>query len=63
MTKHTDIFRRKNERSFFKSKSFSHFFNKKYCQISDINVWNFNEMLTNEVVPVLSNQSQVSYHC
>ena len=31
-------------------KSFSHFFNKKYWHIGDINVWNFNEMLTNAVV-------------
>ena len=31
-------------------KSFSHFFNKKYWQISDINVGNNNEMLTNKVV-------------
>ena len=31
-------------------KSFSHFFNKKYWQISDINVLNFNDMLTNDVV-------------
>ena len=27
-----------------------HFFNKKYWQISDINIWNFNETLTNDVV-------------
>ena len=26
------------------------FFNKKYWHISDINVWNSNEMLTNDVV-------------
>ena len=26
------------------------FFNKKYWQISDINVLNFNDMLTNDVV-------------
>ena len=31
-------------------KSFSHFFNKKYWHIWDINVWNFNVLLTNEVV-------------
>ena len=31
-------------------KSFSHFFNKKYWHILDINVWNFNETLTNDVV-------------
>ena len=31
-------------------KSFSIFFNKKYLHISDINVWNFKEMLTNDVV-------------
>ena len=31
-------------------KSFSHFFNKKYWQISAINILNFNDMLTNDVV-------------
>ena len=30
-------------------KSFSHFFNKKYWHIWGINVWNFNETLTNDV--------------
>ena len=30
-------------------KSFSYFFNKKYWHIWDINVWNFNETLTNDV--------------
>ena len=34
----------------WKNESFSHFFNKKYWHISDINVWNFNETLTNDVV-------------
>ena len=31
-------------------KSFSHFFNTKYWHIWDINVWNFNVSLTNNVV-------------
>ena len=31
-------------------KSFSHFFNKKNCHIWDINIWNFNDTLTNNVV-------------
>ena len=31
-------------------KSFSHFFNKKYWHFWDINVWNFKETLTNDVV-------------
>ena len=31
-------------------KSFSHFFNKEYWCISGIDVWKFNETLTNEVV-------------
>ena len=31
-------------------KSFSHFFNTKYWIISDIDIWKFNEMLTNDVV-------------
>ena len=29
-------------------KNFSHFFNNKYWHIWDINVWNFNEMWTND---------------
>ena len=44
LTKYTDIFCWKNERSF------PHFFNKKYLHIWDINVWNFNVSLTNDVV-------------
>ena len=31
-------------------KSFTHFFNKKYWNIWDINIWNFNDTLTNNVV-------------
>ena len=31
-------------------KSFSHCFNKKYWHISDSNVWNFNETLTNDII-------------
>ena len=31
-------------------KSFSHFFNKTFWHISDINTWSFNETLINEVV-------------
>ena len=31
-------------------KSFSHFFNKKYWHVSDINIWNFKETLTNDIV-------------
>ena len=26
------------------------FFNKKYWHVSDINIWNFNEILTNDFV-------------
>ena len=33
-----------------KSLIFTHFFNKKYWETSDLNVWNFNETLTNDVV-------------
>ena len=63
MPKYTDIFCWKNERSFctakayhifqqkiLECKSFFHFFNKKYWHISDINIWNLNETLTNDVV-------------
>ena len=45
ITKYTEIFCWKNERSFC-----THFFNKKYWQISDIKVWNSNGMLTIDVV-------------
>ena len=39
-----------NERSFYcKSRWFSHFVNKKYWHIWDINSWKFNETLTNDV--------------
>ena len=31
-------------------KSFTHFFNKKYWRIWDINAWNFNDTLTNDAV-------------
>ena len=38
-------------REAFECKSFSHFFSNKNCWIiSDINVWNFNETLTNDIV-------------
>ena len=37
-------------REAFALKSFSHFFNKKYWHSSDINAWNFNETLTNNVI-------------
>ena len=36
--------------SFLHCKNFSHFFNKKYWHILDINVWNFNKTLTNDIV-------------
>ena len=43
ITKYTDIFCGKNQRSF------SHFFDKKYWHILDINVRNFNETLTKDI--------------
>ena len=49
MTKFTDIFVEKIREAFAMQK-FSHFFNQKYWHISDINIWNFNETLTNNVV-------------
>ena len=45
ITTYTDIYWWKSERSF--CKSFSHFFNKKFW---DINIQNFNDTLTNDVV-------------
>ena len=47
ITKYTQIFCWKNKRSFC---TFSNFFDKKYWHICYINVWNFNETLTNNVV-------------
>ena len=46
--KYTDIFCWKNERSFCTVKA-SHIFSKKNLGV-DINVWNFNETLTNDIV-------------
>ena len=40
----------KNWEKLLQCKSFKHFFNKKYWHIWDINIWNFNKMLTNAVV-------------
>ena len=45
---YTEIFCWKIESSF--CKSFLYFLNKKYLHISDIYIWNFNEMLTKNVV-------------
>ena len=39
----------KNERSFCTAKLFT-FFQQKYWHIWDINIWNYNETLTNDVV-------------
>ena len=50
VTKHTDIFCCKNERSFCTAKASHIFFNQKYWHILDISIWNFNETLTNPVV-------------
>ena len=48
ITKYTDIFVDKMREAFAKA---SHiFFNKKYWQISDVNILNFNDTLTNDVV-------------
>ena len=50
ITKYTEIFCQKKWEKLLHCKSFSHFFNKKCWRISDINVWNSNETLTNDVV-------------
>ena len=44
------IFMLKNWEKLLQCKSFSHLFNKKYWCNWDINVWNFNKMLTDNVV-------------
>ena len=49
ITKYTDIFFWNNEISFCTAKASNIFFNKKYWHIWDINVWNFNASLTNDV--------------
>ena len=46
----TLIFLLKKSEKLLHCKSFTHFFNKKYWGIWDINVWNFNVLLTNNVV-------------
>ena len=46
ITKYSDIFCWKNERSL----NFLHYFNKKYWHISDTYLRNFKEMLTDNVV-------------
>ena len=44
------FFVEKNERSFCNAKASHIFFNKKYWPISDSNIYNFNETLTNDIV-------------
>ena len=44
------IFFVENMREAFAMQSFSHFSNKKYWHVWDINVWNFNKKLTKDVV-------------
>ena len=54
ITKYTEIFCWKNERSFF-----SHFFYKQYWHIWEINFWKFNETLTILTTSlVLNNRAQ-----
>ena len=50
ITKYTEFFCWKKERSFRSAKASHIFFNQKYRHIWDINVWNFNILLTNDVV-------------
>ena len=50
ITKYTDIFCWKNEKSFCNAKAFHIFFQQKFLWISDINVSNFNKTLTDDVV-------------
>ena len=50
ITNYSDIFGRKNEKSFCNANAFHIFFNKRYWHISDINVGNFNKTLTNDFV-------------
>ena len=50
ITKYTDIFCWKKWEKLLHCKSFSHFFNKKYWQNLDINIWKFNETLTNDIL-------------
>ena len=50
ITKYTDIFVEKMKKTFAIQKLLTFFSTKKYWGIWDINVWNFNETLTNDVV-------------
>ena len=50
MTKYIDIFCWKKLEKLLHCKRFSYFFNKKDWYIWDINIWNFNVSLTNDVV-------------
>ena len=51
ITKYTDIFFfLKKWEKLLHCKSFSHFFDKKYWHNWDINIWNFNETLINDIV-------------
>ena len=50
INKYTDMFGWINEWSFCAAKASHIFFNKKYWHIWDINVWNFNVSITNEVI-------------
>ena len=47
---HALIFFVEKMREAFALQNLSHFFNKKYSCILDINTWNFNETLTNDVL-------------
>ena len=59
ITKYTDIFCWKKLEKLLQCKSFSHFFNKKYWHISDINFWNFNEKSQLTTSLILNNRAQV----
>ena len=50
ITKYTDIFIEEMREAFAVPKLLTFFQQKKYRHISDINIGNFNEMLTNDVV-------------
>ena len=50
ITKYTGIFCWKQWEKILDCKSFSHFVNKKYWHIWDINIWNFNILLINDAL-------------
>ena len=61
ITKYTDIFVEKMREAFALQKLLT-FFQQKYWRIWDINIWNFNETLTNDVVSFEQPGPELSFY-